>query len=860
MTMLDPYRIPRATYRLQLNRHFPLKEAIQLVPYLSALGISDLYASPVFEAVRGSLHGYDVTNPTRINPELGTEEEFDQLMTCLKDHEMGLILDVVPNHMGTNDSSNGWWQDVLAEGPHSRYANYFDIDWTPPQKELANKVLLPILNGPLDQVLNQGNITLVWEENRFWIAHFSQRLPLSKESIVLLPEEPPQEATGVVSLSREALSSLLTRQHYQLSDWREAPYKINYRRFFDINTLVGMRVETKEVFEAVHALLFRLIERHKALGLRIDHPDGLRNPEKYFSDLQKTCQTYLGKPCYLVVEKILSSDETLRSSWPVHGTTGYDALNMLNQFFTHSQGYERLEKFYDEFTGDSETWEEALYRSKRLFIETALPGHIRDLSLQLKPLLGEEDALDEIQEALQTLIALFPVYRTYVSTIESVSQEDQDIFFRTLQKAVRKDSKRKILYEKLVSGFLLERGDAEKKAQWFHLITRLQQTTAPVTAKGLEDTLFYRRTPLASINEVGGDPETPTLTLQAFHRQQQERLTSWPYGMMTTTTHDTKRSEDARSRLQALSQEAERWTEAVTRWHRYNLPLKGAIKGREIPSKQEEYLLYQTLVGSYPETGKCDETFVQRIEQYMEKALREAKMHTQWTTPHLPYEEGVRQFVRDVLSPKNRRFLEDFQEFCASVAENGKVYSLSQALLKMTLPGIPDFYQGAELWLYTLVDPDNRGPVDFSYRRKWLDEIIQNEKNGTQDVQKLFRSWKDGRIKLYLLYRTLQFRKRHPDLFLKGAYLPLTVEEGEEETICAFARHHEHHWMVVLVPRGSLQRTAWEAKRVALPKGFPKTARNILTNETLPTTEHQGVNYLPVKALWNILPVAMLEA
>jgi (1->4)-alpha-D-glucan 1-alpha-D-glucosylmutase len=966
-----PYRVPIATYRLQLTPNFGFTKARGLVPYLHALGITDLYASPFFKARQGSAHGYDVTDYNTINPELGSEADLEDLVHTLQQYSMGLLMDVVPNHMGIGDISNQWWWDVLENGPSSPYACFFDIDWAPPKEELANKVLLPFLGDQYGKVLEQGDIRLFYEGGAFFIAYYDRYLPIAphtwttilepvlekvraalaeddpqlvelesiltalrhlplrtetdaekvrerqrekevaKRRLVSLLEacEPVHHAIDAVVTemngqqgeprSFDRLEALLADQAYRLCHWRVATDEINYRRFFDINELAAIRVEQPEVFEAVHALIFHLLQRGLVTGLRIDHPDGLFDPEQYFDNLQAGCRQALAeaaavmpeplacdadRPCYVVAEKILVGDERLRSHWAVHGTTGYDFLNLLNGLFVAPDGHRPFRELYARFTGRTWNVEDVAYESKQLILNVPMSSELHVLARHLDRISEQhrwsrDFTRFSLQVALREVIACFPVYRTYIHAAKSlVSEEDQGHIVAAVSMAKRRNPAiSESIFDFIASVLLLddpEGLDEIQRAERRDFVMRFQQLTSPVMAKGLEDTAFYRVHPLASLNEVGSNPERFGVSVEMFHQRNAERLEHWPYSLVATSTHDTKRGEDVRTRLNVLSEIPGEWERVLLRWQAWNHGKKTLVDGAEVPDANAEYLLYQTLVGAWP-PEPMDEAaqarFAERIVQYMEKALKEAKVHTSWLNPHAAYDQAVRTFVQRILTPgAENRFLADLGRFHARVAYAGMLNSLAQTLLKITSPGVPDFYQGTELWNFSLVDPDNRQPVDFSTCMALLEELqqLQGEDLLTL-VQELLAQWWDSRVKLYVTYKALHFRKTHAELCLAGDYLSLTASGARREHVVAFARRQESTWMLVVVPRlltmltsrrkPPVGRWMWRKNLLLLPAEAPPYWVNVLTGETLTAAAAPQAQVLYLQHVFQHFPVALLS-
>lgn len=967
---LSPPRIPVATYRLQFNASFRFADAMHLVPYLHALGITDLYASPIFQARQGSTHGYDVTDHTVLNPELGTAEDFAALTDALRRHDMGLILDVVPNHMGIVEESNRWWQDVLENGPSSPYAKFFDIDWHPPKQDLDNKVLLPILGDQYGRVLENGEIRLVYDEDGFWVVYGQQRFPVAPrtwtvvldavlerlrpqrasdhpqvielESIIrslrhlpLRTETDPDKvreryrekdvvkrrlatlvgADAIAKQSLEAvvaqlngrsgdphsfdgLEALLADQAYRLCYWRVAMDEINYRRFFDINDMAAIHVEHPEVFEAVHALVLRLVREGRATGLRIDHPDGLLDPEQYFLTLQAHCAspaadapavtTAPARPgraprraCYVVIEKILCRDERLRQTWAVHGTVGYECLNLINGLFVDPAGERPLAMLYTSFTGRPWRFADLVYDSKELILSVSMSSELHVLARRLDRISEQhrwsrDFTLASLQEALRQVIACFPVYRTYLRPgTDQVSDEDRRHIMAAIRAAKRRNPATTASLFDFIGSVLLRQdpdglSEAER-AERREFVLRFQQITGPVMAKGMEDTAFYRAYPLASLNEVGGDPERFGVSVETFHQAMLERAQRWPAALSASSTHDTKRSEDVRARLNVLSELPEEWADAVGRWRAMNRDKKTVLDGAEVPDLNEEYLFYQTLIGIWPLEPMGDDAYaalVQRVERYMEKALKEAKIHTSWVNPYEAYDQAVGEFVRRALArtPANL-FVEDVVRVQERTAYVGMINALAQTLVKLTAPGVPDCYQGTELWNFSLVDPDNRRPVDFAPYRAMLEHPPHEPSAG--HAQQLLASWKDGRIKLLLLSRALHWRRRHASLFLEGAYLPLAAHGQHREHVCAYARRHEAQWLIVAAPRlmanmvqpdhPPVGQNVWADTALRLPGEAPTRWRHVITGEEVALGTDGDARIAPLAKLFEHMPVALLE-
>lgn len=924
-----------ATYRFQFNRDFRFEHAHALVPYLARLGISHVYASPLLKARSGSLHGYDAVDPTCLNPEIGTQDQFDAFIEDLHRHAMGLIVDFAPNHMAAT-SENPWWMDVLLRGQASRYANFFDINWRVSRRDLRGRVLLPILGKPLGETLEAGELPIAFNTNGFEIAYFEYVLPVAIHTYPMILEPGLDEreaqlgdaATPLRALIERAVDEsdeesdpvrddlwrlynenvavkdfinariaelngtpgephsfdrfeeLLAAQYYRLSYWMAASEELNYRRFFDISHLIGMRVENPECFEAMHRFIFRLIAEGKINGLRLDHIDGLADPTEYLCKLQDRLGEIAGAwrdglPFYVVVEKILSIDERLPQTWPVNGTTGYEFLNSVNGLFVNAGGRHELDQIYHRFTGQPREFEDIVYEMKSLVLERFFSVELRRFSEELLELaVNDRHASDitqkELAGALEQMTICLPVYRTYIRSRE-VLPRDRDILEWTFREMIRRDPnipRRTIDFLRRV--FLPDPDQdfsGEDESARIHWIKRWQQITGPVMAKGFEDTALYNYFPLLSLNDVGGEPASRGVTAASFHRFNLERLERWPLTMNSTSTHDTKRSEDVRARLNVFSEIPEIWRRQLNRWRRWNEPLKQDVGGRLAPDSNEEILIYQTLLGAWPLQAEEEADLPNRIKEYLLKAAREAKTNTSWTFPNPEYEEALTRFAAEIMQDgEENKFVTALRSLHERIAFYGAINSLAQTLLKITSPGVPDFYQGTEFWDFSLVDPDNRRPVDFEARVNSLHRLEGAEGEQPVSPRDLLLDWKDGRVKQFLIHRALNVRRQHSDLFIRGDYLPISIAGHRSENVCAFVRRHENQWVLVVVPRfpASLSRPGkfplgrgvWGAAELPLPAEAPQRWKNVFTGATL--KRWRGDSPFLVSKVLSGFPVALL--
>jgi (1->4)-alpha-D-glucan 1-alpha-D-glucosylmutase len=911
-----PPAVPVATYRLQFSPTFGFDAAASVVPYLQALGISHLYASPFLKSRPGSTHGYDVIDHNALNPELGGEAAFARLSTALAEADIGLILDFVPNHVGVGGADNAWWLDVLEWGRRSLFAASFEIDWTAPSSR--GRVLLPILERPYGEALEQGEIAIRFAANdgNFSAWYHRHRLPIrpelypqvlrtivaaadaqdgiagrrllelaarrtrSREDAAALKRALAQveggapviecglvayrPSTGARAL--RALHRLLERQHYRLAHWRVANREGNYRRFFDINDLAGLRIEHPDTFAAAHHLVKRLIAEGRLHGLRLDHIDGLREPMLYCRLLERLVTDARGTtepPFYVIAEKILGEGESMPDFPGVAGTTGYEWLNLISRLLVDERGLATLERCRAQIAGEVAGFAEILARSKHTVLVSLFASELDRLARLLARIAAghwqsRDYTVHDLKDALQRFVLHFPFYRTYV-TAEGPSTLDRAAIDRAIADAIADGAGPAGILEFLRSVLTLDliaskrSGYSQTRVQEFAL--QVQQLTAPVMAKAMEDTACYRYLRLLALNDVGGDPAATGLSIDEFHERMIARAQRSPHGMTATATHDTKRGEDARARVLALSELADEWTAQAQAWSKENVAEDA--EHRCIPSLSDRYLIYQALVGAWPLTGP-DATFVERMQAYAVKAAREAKVATSWLDRDEAYEAALTAFIRRILDPdRSAAFIASFDAFTRRAALIGALNGLVQLAVKATMPGVPDFYQGTEFWDLTLVDPDNRRPVDFHARQAVLAAV-----SSAPDWQTLKHSWHDGAIKLALTRRLLAVRGTFAPLFRDGSYQPLRVTGAHRDHVLAFARSYESAAVIVAVGRHLGQLTSggreWphaDAWRAAIVTDGLGSLRDLLA----PGRTFRG-DEISVADLFTILPVALLHA
>jgi (1->4)-alpha-D-glucan 1-alpha-D-glucosylmutase len=877
-------RTPTSTYRLQLHAGFTFDDAASIADYLKLLGISHVYCSPYLQAAPGSQHGYDVVDHQKVNEELGGEDGHARFCQRLSELGMGQVLDIVPNHMALGPDNRYWW-DVLENGPSSQYATWFDIDWNSSEAKLQNKVLIPVLGDQYGRILSTGEIRVErsgvsfqvrYADNLFPVAPRSLSIVLSKatqfvqndtlnfiaDSFLRLPspestdlevglarhrdktviyellkrlcEEEPQVVAAIdravteLNSDPDALDELLNQQQYRLAFWRTAGQELGYRRFFDVNTLIGLRVERPHVFEATHGRILEWLRNGVLDGVRVDHPDGLRDPQQYFERLRDRAPE-----AWIIGEKILEPGEFLRDNWPIEGTTGYDFLNVCNSLLVNSDGLKELTAVYTDFTGEPINFEEIAHDKKLTVQQGALGSDVNRLtSLFVEICENNRDRRDytraEIRRALREVAAWFSIYRTYVvpARDQIVDEDRAHIDEAVAQAKVRRPDLDQGLLEFIGDVLALRsRGGLETE-----FLLRFQQFTSPVMAKGVEDTAFYCFNRMVGMNEVGSAPGLSGMTLAEFHDYCTKMHAGHPFTMTTLSTHDTKRADDVRARLAAITEIPARWKAALSRWSRANAPFRTG----KYPDRNTEYFLYQTLIGAWPISKD-------RLVTYMEKATREAKQQTSWTQQNFEFEEALRTFIDHILNSQS--FVAELEAFVRRILDAGRINSLAQTLIKCTAPGVPDTYQGSELWDLSLVDPDNRRPVDYDLRREML-----NQFQGHANVEEIVRGMENGIPKLWVVYNALSLRHEHTEWFgADAAYQSIVAEGSKSSHLIGFLRGDS---VAVLVPRWPLKLAGyWAATTVRLPEG---QWRNRFTNDV---TKGGQVR---VQTLLKRFPVALL--
>jgi malto-oligosyltrehalose synthase/4-alpha-glucanotransferase len=901
---------PVTTYRIQFNSDFTFKDFEKILPYLQKLGVGTLYASPVFEAVPGSMHGYDGVNPNRINPEIGTEKQLKSISKKLRKLGIAWLQDIVPNHMAFHPD-NPWLMDVLEKGPLSRYVPFFDTVWT--SELFRGRLAVPFLGASLNEVIENRELKVAYRKGRFVLTYYDIAYPLRLRSYstvlqaaspplpdsirqlldqirpIQLLEEPEAYALALNEF-RQQLTSLLKNaasktyvnaclsainrqpnriqqladeQHYQLSFHQETDRRINFRRFFTVTNLIGLNIQDDEVFAVFHQRIKRLLNEGVVTGLRIDHVDGLYDPGRYLEQLRELA----GEETYLVVEKILGPGEPLPNAWSIQGTTGYEFLAQVNKLFTQPASEAVFTRFYQQLINDSSPVQRQILNKKAFILAQYMQGELDNLyRFFLELNLVDDNALAILPpNTLQTTIGSFlvycPVYRFYGNGFPLEEQEAQAV--RNILNRIRKDKSELSLAIDLLDEIFIQKpaeGDLIYNQQVTRFYQRCMQFTGPLMAKGVEDTLMYTNNRFIGHNEVGDSPAAFGWSPNEFHRAMQERQQRWPLALNATTTHDTKRGEDVRARLNVLTDIPALWIKTVQEWQGMNVELKS----EGCPDVNDEYFIYQTLIGAYPMPGQDEADFENRLLEYLEKALREAKRHSNWSTPNTAYEEATKQFARKLLN-KKKPFFHHFQRFHRQVADFGIINSLAQVILKATCPGVPDIYQGCELWDLSLVDPDNRRPVNYAQRQCWLDELTNCEpKESDVFLSELWKNRHDARIKLWLTHTILNVRKQHPDLFAEGQYIPLAIEGRYKDHVLAFARQYRENWLIVAVPlhlatmsdqqNKEIPVLDWKDTRILLPPDAPDEWEHSFLK-----TSGSSVGSIAVKEIFKPVPMAILK-
>jgi (1->4)-alpha-D-glucan 1-alpha-D-glucosylmutase len=908
--------IPTTTYRLQFNAQFGFRHVARIASYLAALGVSHIYASPIFKAREGSAHGYDGVDPNSLNPELGTDSDFDELHRGLAASRLGWVQDIVPNHMAF-DSSNRMLMDVLQNGSASTYYTFFDIEWYQPQDGMQDQLMAPFLGRRLAECLQNEELKLSFDESGFAVNYYHLKLPLKMATYAELLKpigislqkkcgdsdadyslfvkviQRLESLAGLTSAEKRQsrieeinnslkdlyderplirqcidetlqaytegqkngdclvrLARLLCRQAFRLCHWKVAGEEINYRRFFDINELICLRQEKRAVFDATHQLIKQLVDDGYCDGVRVDHVDGLADPHRYLQRLK----AHLATP-YILVEKILEPQESLPAAWPVQGTTGYDFTHRLNGLFCITENEEKFSRIYAAFSQQTAGFKQIVRHCKRQVLKNQLGGELGNLARRIKRVAGQtlwgcDLTHARLKKGLTEILAHFPVYRTYID-----HKRPSAVDYAVIRAAVKSASRRQprlttelmfiqqVLLGRINTQFCNDHLDIKQAVE--KIMVKFQQLTAPLTAKGVEDTALYVYNRLISLNEVGGNPHQFGCSADDFHTFIKSRADQWPHTMNSTATHDSKRGEDVRARINVLSELPAEWDDHLNRWHGLNRDKKMRLNGREVPDRNEEYLLYQTLLGAFPFDGVPSPAFIERISQYMVKAAREAKIHSSWTEVNAAYEAALVSYAQKILHPiEGQPFLKEFLPFFKKIAFYGIWNSLSQTLLKITAPGVPDFYQGTELFDFHLVDPDNRRPVDFKKRKRLLTEIDNTFASDPLGlIEELLANCRNGRIKLFLTAQALRTRQSHAVLFQHGSYIPLAVSGRFKAHVIALARTDEKHCSITVVPRfltGLIQENqkplgnrVWHDSRIMLPEKATSRWKNIFTQESL---------------------------
>ena len=890
---------PVATYRIQFNKDFTFKDLEHIIPYLHQLGVSTIYASPIFEATPGSTHGYDVVNPLRINPEIGTLKQLENISKILKKFNIGWLQDIVPNHMAFHQN-NTWLMDVLENGRRSAYADFFDIIWSAPV--YRSRVMVPLLGLPFEDALNDGQIKIAQKDGQFLFTYADQHYPLNPhayitmlqtvtedkpETIHLLIEEakelqqsdddktynirfselkqqlkslyqqPPakkylKSCVEQVNSQPALLQQLSDEQYYQLCYWQETEKQINYRRFFTVNGLICLNMQNPAVFDKCHELVKTLLDKDIIQGLRLDHIDGLYDPTVYLERLRKLT----GNETYIVVEKILEDGESFPENWPVQGNTGYDFLAVVNNLFTQADSKKQFADFYRNFNADKSSITQSILNKKSLILYEHMAGELENL-YQLFYDLELTDNIYVKPGQIKTVIAEFlircPVYRYYGNSFPLPQTEQKAIkyIFKGIREARPELKKTVALFEDI---FFKNDPSSDYAQKVLNFYLRWMQFTGPLMAKGVEDTLMYTYDRFIGHNEVGDTPLTFGLPANEFHNYMVARQQQWPLSINATATHDTKRGEGVRARLNVLTDIADDWLNMVMHWQKVN----SKYKTNEVPDANDEYLIYQSIAGSYPMPGEDGDGFHTRMEEYLIKGLREAKLHTQWAEPNELYEASCKKFVDAIIQPESA-FMKSFQQLQIKIADYGIINSLAQTVLKFTCPGVPDVYQGCEFWDLSMVDPDNRRPVDYEARAHSLQELMASKTS----IDRLWANRYNSSIKLWLTQLLLNERKNDTETFKNGIYIPLKVNGKYKDNVLAYARQNDNNWYIIAIPLHLGQINAdsnhpgnidWGNTQIILPEDAPIKWDNLFSGKSSAHTDHINVD-----SIFKAFPLALLK-
>lgn len=879
-------KIPSSTYRIQLHRGFTFRDLESIIDYLHTLGISTIYAAPIFQATPGSMHGYDVTDPHSINADIGTLSDLRSLAEKLRSKNMSWIQDIVPNHMAFNPL-NFRLMDVLERGPASPYYHYFDIDWTHPSPNFFGKLQVPFLGDALEACIEKNEIKVSFSEKGFTIDYLTTSYPLSLSAFEILFSEKEflslkefveagraigdhkqwrhhkrlfissvledgkklaMVTAGLTKINSDSvsLSRLLDYQYYRLTHWQDTANEINYRRFFTVNDLICLRMEDADVFNEYHSFIYSLYKEDLIQGLRVDHIDGLRDPSGYISRLRNL----FGEECYMIAEKILESKEAIPNYWPLQGTSGYEFLGHVNRLMTSIKGAKEMLAFYVELVPQLLDYKDLVWASKQFILQKQMAGEWNNITrhfIQSDP--GKSFDPERIKQALGALMIAFPVYRIYPDKLP-LRKTDWSVFEKAFDYAAIKQPDLNPELDYLHSLIVGENSEPETLT----FLQRLMQFTGPLTAKGVEDTTFYIYHALLSHDEVGDSPYHPAMSISAFHQTMSERQQQVPLSLNATSTHDTKRGEDARLRLNVLCEFTDEWKDLVKHWFETNTMYRSVTNGRACPSVNDEYFIYQSIIAGFPEDFTVTEVFLERLIAYQTKALREAKTFTDWAHPDTGYEAAYMNFIRQIMK-KDSTFLQSMVPFLHKICERAYVYSLSQVLIKLTAPGIPDIYQGCELWDLSFVDPDNRRPVDFQLRAELLDDVIRQEVHGPETLFGFLKARRSqGMEKLFLTSKVLNFRRHHAHVFTAGTYLPLQIVSNVTTAVC-YARHTPEKWVIVICPLAYNHEIGKESlsDHIILPETSPGHWVNVLTGEEI---QAQGKLYL--SQCLKFFPMALL--